>query len=529
MFQKGAIFGLLLCLFLSAHAQNRWSKVYYQESDAIGTAISDSYDPGILVAGKHGHNSSNYAWLVKTDVNGDLLWEKTIGDPSSNIKISDISQNQYGDLFIAGLTGYYNNIYYDPLVMKFNSCGEKEWCKVFYTDWNNSAKHIVSTRDGGCVAVITYMKEDLQDDRICLAKFSSEGSLLWEYCYNSPDTSLNNEEPYDLIITPDLGFLISGRCYYQNPLNPNQYWPKAYFIKVDSSGMFEWETIVNKEVVDVGGHGWNSVLNMDSIYYYSSISQYYYSSNYEAAALLKMNLYGEIVGIYELAEPSDYGKIVELLLISDSTFAASAVWGNQWVALPPKAVIIDTLGTIIYQRELIDNEMMSYTCKTFDNKLMFLTNKYEESSNWYDTYLVKLNEELIDDTIYSISFLYDTLCPTAILSDTIVQNACDVIVGIDERKDKFANHKQSMFSLYPNPATSFVNIQTHNDNDVKTFHFTVYDMFGRKQEEIQIPKGQKEIQIGVSDYPQGIYVAVLRSERKMLDRKKFIVNHQAAY
>jgi hypothetical protein len=48
-------------------------------------------------------------------------------------------------------------------------------------------------------------------------------------------------------------------------------------------------------------------------------------------------------------------------------------------------------------------------------------------------------------------------------------------------------------------------------------------MFGRKQEEIQIPKGQKELQIDVSDYHQGIYIAVLRSEREMLDRKKFVV------
>lgn len=330
---------------------------------------------------------------------------------------------------------------------------------------------------------------------------------------------MNNEEPYDLIVTPDLGFLISGRCYYEDPLNPNQYWPKAYFIKVDSNGMFEWETIVNKEATDVGGHGWNSVLSMDSICYYSSISQYYHSSNYEAAALLKMNLYGEILGIYELNEPSYFGKMTGIVFTSDSTIAASGIWGNEWNGLPPKAVMIDTLGNILYFTQLIDNEYMAQTRITFDGKLLYYTNQYDDFTEEFDAYLFKLNPQLESDTFYTYPFKYDTLCPYPIESDTITQDGCDIIVGIGEEEITKKEDEQRM-ELFPNPANTIINVRC--SLLVARSSVFIYDLFGRKMDEITIPDGQTETQIDISYFPQGIYIAVLKSERKILNRKKFV-------
>ncbi|MCD4723467.1 MAG: T9SS type A sorting domain-containing protein [Bacteroidales bacterium] len=51
----------------------------------------------------------------------------------------------------------------------------------------------------------------------------------------------------------------------------------------------------------------------------------------------------------------------------------------------------------------------------------------------------------------------------------------------------------------------------------------IYDIWGRQQEEMQIPKGQEQVKIDVSTYPAGIYFAVLRNEKEILGRRKFVV------
>jgi len=51
----------------------------------------------------------------------------------------------------------------------------------------------------------------------------------------------------------------------------------------------------------------------------------------------------------------------------------------------------------------------------------------------------------------------------------------------------------------------------------------IIDIYGRQVEEIAVPKGQEEFQINLSSYPQGIYIAVLRDDKGVIGRKKFVV------
>ena len=134
----------------------------------------------------------HFNWLIKTDINGDVLWEKTIGEASSFIGIFSIDMNDAGELFFAGATTFFDT-YNDPIISKLNPCGEKEWCKVFYSPENfDYAYSVLATDDGGCIAILRYTGDE-ELDRICLVKLSGVGELLWKECYNSPDTSLINE------------------------------------------------------------------------------------------------------------------------------------------------------------------------------------------------------------------------------------------------------------------------------------------------------------------------------------------------
>jgi len=510
---------IIVLMHVSLVAQNRWTKIYHAEEDAVGLNLSLGYDKGYLLAGKHGHNYVNYNWLIKTDINGEVLWEKSFGDPSTNINIQDMSFNNLGDIYLVGFTGYYNEESYDPLIMKLNACGEKQWCRVFVEDGVNFSNALTVTPDAGVVVVLRYMNSTYLTDRICLAKFNVSGDMLWKECYNSSDTSLHNEDAFNLTQAPDGGFLISGYCGYEDPNPPHSWWDKPYYIKTDSLGNFEWETVVHKEVSDKGGMSWSTVLSPDSNYFYSSLSHYYHPPFGDAPALLKMDMSGNVVGIYDLAQPNEYGKMIEAKFVTDSTLMASALWGNVLVG-GSKAVIIDTLGNIIRQTGLLQNEWLAFTEVTFDSKLLFFTNINDNNGN-FDAYLFKLNQQLESDTLYTQVFNYDSLCPYPIAWDTIVQDNCGLIVGMEELYDR-KNNKEPKLLIYPNPAQAQFALQCEAFNESLTI-VIIFDQYGQKVMTLSIPRGQAETTVTTESWQKGVYLVQVWRFGSFIASRKVVI------
>ncbi len=519
---KNVYFIILLILFSffineKLSAQSRWSNIYYPDEDAYGANLSLSYDKGYLLVGKHGHNYVNYNWMIKTDINGEVLWEKTLGEETSNIFINNLDYNALGDMYLVGLTGYYADEDYDPLIMKLNACGEKQWCRVFLADGMNSVTALEVTQEGDVVVVLVSMGDILTNtDRICLAKFDVQGTMLWKECYNSNDTALYNSDAYDLTKSPDGGFLITGACGYQDPNPPHYLYWKPYYIKTDSLGNFEWETVAHKEISKtLGGWGWSSEVSPDQQYYYSSISHYYHPGG-DAATLLKMDMSGNVIATYDLAEPGEYGKMIEAKFITDSTLVASAVWGSVGA---PKAVIIDTLGNIVDQANLLDNEWMAWTENDQDGKLLFFTNQNDNSGN-FDAYLFKLNRQLDSDTLYTQQFTYDSLCPYKIVSDTIVQDDCELIV--DNHYLTIDNKRKNELIIYPNPAAGSFVIRNKRLN-TQFIKIEIFDLFGQTIKTIKTIKSGSDIMVNAGNWKKGIYIVKAMYKNGKIDTGKVVL------
>jgi hypothetical protein len=308
--------------------QNRWIKIYHDEIDAFSDKMIESYDHGYLLLGRFGHNYPKYLWLIKTNINGDILWEKVLGDGINTLVYLDLEQNDSGSIYLGGMNFSYDSEG-DPIIMKLDSCGEKEWCRIFYTENNKDfASCLTLTPEGDVVVVLNLTNPEPWVERLCLAKLSSQGELIWKNCYTSADTSQRNEDSYDLIVTPDHGFLITGFCYYEDPTFPNLWWLHPYFLKVDSSGNFEWETVLYKETNLHGGIAGNTIVSPNKQYYYSSISHYYHDTNLAAPALVKLDMEGNVIGVYDVVTGYKEGKLSYAQFLNDSTLAASASWGN---------------------------------------------------------------------------------------------------------------------------------------------------------------------------------------------------------
>lgn len=531
---KKSVF-LIFALLMSnneASGQSRWVIQYLLDNYfTAGSDISTSYDEGYLISGSFLIPYYSSSWLLKTDVNGIILWQKTIDKEYYDyIHIDFLDHASTGEIFLCGAVNLYGSNW-DPVIMKLNACGEKEWCRTL-SNFSRSDyfKDVVCTPDGGCAGLLDF-SYSCDQCVLGILRFSSEGELLWQNYYESQDQRIIQERMSNLLFTPDHGFLMSGQCTYPNAEDSTNHRIHPYFIKTDSLGNFMWEIILQHDIAEIGGRAFQTVLSPEGKYFYSSISHYYYMNEItvDRPALVKIDLMGNVIGINDLVHLNYHsGCLFSIAFINDSLLAGSASWRYTQDPFRSRAIVFDTNGVIKDSITLLDSQYLSNTAVTHNDKLLFL-DKVNEDIYW-DTYLFKLTQELEPDTFYTQPFVYDSLCPYQIISDTMVLDDCGVIVGIEEDEwtvEPYESMKGGM-EIRPNPTTSYVNLRLSYCDLQGNVTFELYDIFGRL-----IPinllssyleeGGRQSWQIDVSSLPPGIYLAVVKDEKCMVGSAKFVV------
>jgi len=182
----------------------------------------------ILVGGRDQPNSrtSHDIWLIKTDFNGNMLWNKTypggIDDEGSCVK-----QTADGGFII---TGWYN----DKLcLLKTDENGNELWKKV-YGDYYSRGYSVVQTSDDGYIVTGSYR---LDPEYLWVIKTDSDGNIEWDKkfrrdcdpgnCYYNCGKRVQQ--------TIDDGYIIGG---YTDSYGTDRtdYW----LIKLNISGVEEW-------------------------------------------------------------------------------------------------------------------------------------------------------------------------------------------------------------------------------------------------------------------------------------------------
>jgi len=509
---------------MTGYAQSRWAHTYFDDQNVVARYITESYDKGYLLSGQFYPNYPKYNWIIKTDINGEILWQKTIGNGINTLVLLEMIIKEDGSIYICGESSH-EDPYGDPIVIKLNACGEKEWCKVLYSEDHHDFAHCLClTPDGGCAVTLDVTGSVLYEDRICLAKFSPDGEMEWKQCFNSSDSLMGNEIDENLILTPDHGFLITGWCYYADPTG-TLAWVHPYYIKADSLGNFEWEMVAEKETGASGGQAWQTTLSPDNQYFYSSISHYYHEENTSSPAIVKIDMEGNLIAVYDLTTPDEIGKLFDARFINDSLLSASASWGNDELN-SPMAVIIDTLGNIVDSASLLVNDYMSYVRPVYGDKILFYTQTH--AGGEFDIYLFKFNQDLEDDTLYSFPFIYDSMCPYQITSDTMGYENCDLIVGVNEDEEKGRKgEEERMIEVWPNPASAVLSFKVLGLSSGRDYLIEIYNIFGRKAPipNPSLTRGKGESRIDVSTLPAGLYLLVVKDGQEVKASAKFLVSH----
>ena len=149
---------IFLIIFLLSqfhiNGQTEWTQVYKDDFDAPKLFFIESYDHGYLLMGRNRWSYPKFNWLIKTDINGAVLWEKTFGNGNDGINIYGLALNKSNDLFLVGRNSLVGD-YADPMIIKLNNCGEKEWCKIFFSPgYQDYFRGLCTTSDGGCATIM---------------------------------------------------------------------------------------------------------------------------------------------------------------------------------------------------------------------------------------------------------------------------------------------------------------------------------------------------------------------------------------
>jgi len=516
------VFGAVIVLNL--YAQSTWERFYgLPDRGEKVYSVVNTYDGGFLYGIYRQGEVSNQpgTWLLKTDINGYPLWSKYFIGEDFTFLAATINENESGEIFLTGQSNEFD-LSGNPLLMKLNACGEKIWCKYLSFPNTNYGYHILFLPNGNIVWH-TYLATN---------NWLQEYNQLWWVDTNGCILSCAQIIPhvdypnliapffYDIIQTNDEGFLCSGYCYFpQDTTNPQGITRLQHLVvKADSVGNEEW---VIPDTLNLNQTGVLISLTEHADFYYTSGFTREAGPKWQPY-LGKYNYEGQLEYNHILHSDTLFSILVGLIESNDTFYYSSECFYGSYDPIFTGMFKTDTLGNIIAH---LQNKTGSPRGNAFvqakDNKFLIGGYAPYDYNEFYelDAWSMKVNENLEYDTLYTFPFVYDSLCPFHIPTDTIDCD-CDLITGFGE---PISEEELYRLHIYPNPVDEIVQVRLHDitgADDNKGKKLIMYDLLGRKVTEKTFTK---EVYIDVGGKPPGIYIFVVEQDAAVIAREKLIV------
>jgi len=271
----------------SSDGTSEWQNIYTMGS-GIDTCFSvqQTTDGGYIFTGMTNSGAGDKDIpLVKTDASGNQLWSTTFGGTNKEHG-TWVRQTKDGGYIIAGDSRSFGETGSDVYLVKTDSDGDSLWEKTFDISLDDQAYCVQELDDG---YIITGISDYLTgSDDIFLLKTDSAGNKIWEQSFGGSST----EHGRSVLQTLDGGFIIAG---YTNSYGAGDY--DGYLIKTDSSGIMEWDKTFGGELRDaffsvqqISGSEYIAAGLLTSVYGGGNSDAYLVSVVPEPATLLLLGL-----------------------------------------------------------------------------------------------------------------------------------------------------------------------------------------------------------------------------------------------
>jgi len=214
-----------------------WSQTYGGDGMDACTSMAQTADGGFVLFGFAHSFGIGTGWLVKTDADGNMQWNKTIAGASSFIQTLD-SGFAFVGTNAASIDGYIpvgylpDGFWSHVWLAKTDEYGNMEWNQTFDEEigyYHGSS--LVQTKDGGYALLGNSFSSFGDYDDVLLIKTNSYGNKKWNRLYNYSE----HESGSGLIQTLDEGFAFIRKAY-SSLGGVTGFW----ITKTDATGNIEW-------------------------------------------------------------------------------------------------------------------------------------------------------------------------------------------------------------------------------------------------------------------------------------------------
>ena len=254
--------------FSYAQLNIEWQKCYGGISYEQANAVELTDDGGFILAGwsqsfeglvADNHGVNDY-WVVKTNSEGEIVWTKSIGG-SGNDYCRDIVKMTDGGYLLVGHS-YSNdddvseNMGFDDFwVVKITDDGSIEWEKSFGGSGSDEAYAASPISDGGCILAGSTgsndgdVSENKGLDDFWIVRLNASGDLVWERSYGGSSTDI----AHSVFQTSDGDFVILGKTLSNDgDVSGNNGFYDFWVIKLTDSGELIWQNCLGGSYHDNG-------------------------------------------------------------------------------------------------------------------------------------------------------------------------------------------------------------------------------------------------------------------------------------
>ena len=211
-----------------ANGNEVWTQTFGGANYEEGLSVQQSNDGGYIITGttlSFGNGVANI-YLIKTDGNGNELWNKTFVGTNNNWSYS-VQQTTDGGYIVIGYTNSFGNGAADVYLIKTDGSGNELWNKTFGGVNDDGGFSVQQTNDGGYV-VAGYTKSVGNGDAdVYLIKTDGSGNELWNKTFGGT----YEDGGFDVQQTTDGGYILTGKTLYAGGVDSD-----LYLIKTDGNG-----------------------------------------------------------------------------------------------------------------------------------------------------------------------------------------------------------------------------------------------------------------------------------------------------
>ncbi|RLD37701.1 MAG: hypothetical protein DRI97_01965 [Bacteroidetes bacterium] len=426
--------------------------------------FGDSFSNDGDVSGNHGGSD---LWVVRTDISGNIIWQKCIGSSVSDFAsemIVDSLDNIYTIGYSHGIDGDIteNNGLTDYWVAKLDPNGALIQQRSFGGEGYDYGHCISLTPDGGCIIGGSVQSNygDVECDGptyiegdVWVVKLDSLFNIQWKKCYGGS----YHESVAHIQVLENGGYLLSGNTNSNDGDvsgfhgEPGGDYHDIWVIKIDSVGNMEWQRCLGGTKQE-----------------FSTSSTVSYNDEYIISGVTSSHN-GDVSGNH-----------------------SANIAFDMWL------VGLDNDGSLLWQQCFGSSRENSSSKTLFLSELGIFTGgsaSYSDGS--------------VDCDIFHPSPPGDADLWLFQIIDTLSVNSPKYRI------------EASIIIIYPNPASDIIYYYIKEKIPDPTLF--VYNFYGQKAGEYKLEKHQNQIEIDVSNFISGVYLAILYSDHEIVDRRQFVV------